>query len=167
MKRISFIFTLTLVAVFTSCGKPSLKDFDQNKLKHRYVFDLTYTSDQFNKLRDSGASIDGFENLKMIGLLALKADLFLDKSSGGFMTSTNLVDPTNTASSTFDYRIEDNSIIYIKIDDYDDTTQDEYVKGAVLLEYGKNYEYFIIQPLTGGYENFKFKLVERKFRRRR
>ena len=164
-QNFSKVFSLLLIIIFcfTSCNsKPHLKDFDLSKLKRRYKFDMLYTNERYDEQKSLDTVKDFFDGFTMMALLTLDASILLDDNSGGFIVSENRYNRSNVASDSFDYRIEKDSIIYIKIENLEEPDKEEFIKSALLLEYDKNYEYFIIKPLIGVYKNYEFKAVEIK-----
>ncbi len=158
LKNVSIFFSL-LTIVLSCNNKPSIEDFDTSKLKKNYSFDINYTNEKFKELKSNNTSVGGIDNLTMMGLLAISGDIVFYQNSKGFFNSVNKLNSQNRSGNYFQYKIENDSIIYLKVDDYDDTTEDKFIKSAILIEYGNNYEYFVIKPITDTYKNFEFKAI--------
>jgi hypothetical protein len=156
MKLIKLLPVILICMILcTSCNsKGELKDFDPTKLKTAYELDLTYTNDEFEKRKETDSTIRGMDNLTMATTLAMKGKFTFDPNDKTLFTSTNRFNPTNKTYDFFDFKIENDSIIYIKAED-----ADEFIKSAILLEYGSDYGYFIFKSIVGINKNFVFKAV--------
>ena len=156
--------------VMCSCSsKPDLADFNRENLELYYKIDLNYTEALFNEKSYKNSADRAMDSGPLL-LLSTKSNEFTFGRERVVFRSKELSNPQDFLSDFFEFKIENDSIIYLRDENYlDEDTKDEnylnltknndFVKSAVLLEYDKNYEYFIFKVTKGIYKNLEFKAV--------
>jgi hypothetical protein len=164
------LLTLSFLVICSCSSKPGLADFDRKNLNQYYKIDLNYTKAAFNERAKINSVDKAMESLPLLLLSTTSNEFRFGKESGVAFRAKNRSDLQNFSTDFFEFKIENDSIIYIRDENYlDEDTKDEsylnltenndFVKSAVLLEYDTNYEYFIFRVTRGNYKGLEFKAV--------
>ena len=168
MSKLYILLSALSFMVMCSCSsKPELADFDRKKLKQYYKIDLNYTEAKFNERFEMSFADKVMENIPLLLLSGNNNEFTFGRKRGVVFRSKKSSNSQDFSSDFFEFKIENDSIIYIRDENYleEDTGDENYlnltksndfVKSAILLEYDKNYKYFIFKVTQGNYKDLEF-----------
>lgn len=155
---------LIIICAFTIISCNSNKDsnvFDSDKLKGKYKVDLTPYIAEATKSDESDEWSKMSKGLTAMALSSVKIEMnFYENNKGVTQMDGGLIDFASALSDEpvektleFSYKVENDSILYMKIKD-----QDQYKKWAIVQKYSDNYDYLKFLMIEEGKDTVYFNL---------